>query len=228
MRRLETFVAFAALLACASAGVAQEEFKLAVAIGGGQQGLFPPKSVLCALDQGGRMAPGPNRSPELSWSPGPPETRSYALTMTDEDVPADLSNINRDGVTIPEGAPRMEFAHWVLADIPVEVRALAEGEEGASGKGGEALVLTDHGRRGENGFAAFLKDGPYGGYMGPCPPMNDQKAHRYRITVYALDVPSLGLTGAFTGADLLAAIKGHVLASGSKEALYGLSKEARQ
>ena len=41
--------------------------------------------------------------------------------------------------------------------------------------------------------------GDYGGYDGPCPPWNDELLHHYRFTLYALDVPSLGLPGAFGG-----------------------------
>jgi len=38
--------------------------------------------------------------------------------------------------------------------------------------------------------------------------------------VYALDVPSLGLSGLFFGEDALRAMQGHVLASGEADAEY--------
>ena len=53
--------------------------------------------------------------------------------------------------------------------------------------------------------------GDYGGYDGPCPPWNDSIMHHFHFTVFALDVQLLDLKGAFTGAGVLAAMKGHVL-----------------
>lgn len=192
----------------------------------GKAGSLPNVQASC-IAAAGKAAPGTNRSPGLSWSNGPAETRSYALTMTDPDVPEDLSLLNRDDVEIAHDLPRMEFTHWILADIPATVTRLAEGSDGDGlVKGGLALESTDHGRRGQNGFAAFLKDGPRGGYMGACPPWNDLRIHRYRITVYALDTDRLALPDAFTRADFLAAAKGHVLASGAAELTYTINAKA--
>ncbi|MDQ0474978.1 YbhB/YbcL family Raf kinase inhibitor-like protein [Labrys wisconsinensis] len=173
-------------------------------------------------------APGPNRSPALAWSAGPAGTRSYALTMVDLDVPADLTLIGKAGTTIARDAPRRDFVHWVLADIPQGITSLAEGADGdGQPAGGEPLTRTPHGLRGQNGFAAFLEDGPHGGYLGPCPPSNDLRVHRYRITVYALDTERLGVKGAFTRADLLAAAQGRVLASGTAEVDYAVNPAAK-
>lgn len=49
------------------------------------------------------------------------------------------------------------------------------------------------------------------GYRGPCPPPDN--AHRYVVTVYALD-DLLALDEGATKADVLAAIGGHILATG--------------
>jgi phosphatidylethanolamine-binding protein (PEBP) family uncharacterized protein len=62
--------------------------------------------------------------------------------------------------------------------------------------------------------------------MGACPPWNDLRIHRYRITVYALDTDRLALPDAFTRADFLAAAKGHVLASGAAELTYTINAKA--
>jgi phosphatidylethanolamine-binding protein (PEBP) family uncharacterized protein len=62
--------------------------------------------------------------------------------------------------------------------------------------------------------------GQYFGYDGPCPAWNDEIAHRYVFTVYALSVPSLNLSGAFTGSVVLAALEGKVLAKGELVGLY--------
>jgi len=44
--------------------------------------------------------------------------------------------------------------------------------------------------------------------------------HRYVTRVYALDIPSLGLSGLFFGEDALRAMQGHVLAVGEAKARY--------
>ncbi|CDM56857.1 MULTISPECIES: YbhB/YbcL family Raf kinase inhibitor-like protein [Rhizobium] len=187
---------------------------------------LPAENASC-IAAGGKEAAGNNRSPALSWSKGPAGTRSYALVMTDPDVPRDLSLLNKDGTVIARDAARMEFTHWMLANIPTAVTRLAEGADGdGQQQGGLPLENTKHGRRGQNGFAAFLKDGPYGGYMGACPPWNDLRIHRYRVTVYALDTGRLMLPDAFTRADFLAAAKGHILASGAAELTYTINAKA--
>ena len=70
--------------------------------------------------------------------------------------------------------------------------------------------------------------GNYGGYDGPCPPWNDTRMHGYRFTIYALDVASLGLSGAFTGHQVREAMKGHILAEASITGLYNLSPSVGQ
>jgi Raf kinase inhibitor-like YbhB/YbcL family protein len=167
-----------------------------------------------------------NISPSVSWSRGPAATRSYALIMTDLDVPQDLSLINKPGVTIAADTPRVPFIHWVLIDIPPTIRSLRRGQESPGFVlKGKPIGPTDHGVRGANVFTHFYPkgselDGPRGGYDGPCPPHNDPMPHRYVTRVYALDVPSLGLSGLFFGEDALRAMQGHVLAVGAAEAKY--------
>jgi Raf kinase inhibitor-like YbhB/YbcL family protein len=147
--------------------------------------------------------------------------------MTYPDVPADLSLLNSQGAEIASDLPRMEFTHWILADIPASVTRLSEGSDGdGMPQGGLPLERTEHGRRGQNGFAAFLKDGPHGGYMGACPPWNDLRIHRYRVTVYALDTDRLTLPDAFTRADYLAAANGHIISSGAAELTYTINAKA--
>jgi Raf kinase inhibitor-like YbhB/YbcL family protein len=165
-------------------------------------------------------------SPSVSWSRGPRATRSYALLMTDLDVPKDLSTINKPGVVLTAETPRVPFVHWVLIDIPATITHLRRGEEGAGFvPKGKPIGPTDHGLRGANVYSHYYpKDsplaGPRGGYDGPCPPGNDRVAHRYVTRVYALDVPSLGLQGLFFGEDALRAMQGHVLAAGEADAVY--------
>ncbi|MGX1307058.1 Raf kinase inhibitor-like YbhB/YbcL family protein [Amorphus suaedae] len=213
--------AFALVAASAAAGEA-----LDVTIGDvDAAGRFADSAAFCPPEGAAET----NVSPEVRWGAGPDGTKSYALLMTDADVPADLSLINKPGVTIATDAPRVTIHHWVLVDIPAWQSGLARGVESERlVAGGKPIGRTDHGLRGANVFTAFLAGnadmaGTYGGYDGPCPPTNDLRAHRYRIEVFALDVPTLGLSGAFTGADAEAAMKGHVLARGSATATYSLN-----
>ncbi|MBO9097739.1 MULTISPECIES: YbhB/YbcL family Raf kinase inhibitor-like protein [unclassified Rhizobium] len=203
---------------------------LAVSFGKAEPGrMLPPANAACVVHQG-KLRPGRNESPSLSWSKGPAGTKSYAVTMVDPDVPVDRSGFNRDDTVIAETAPREEFVHWVLADIPSDFSHLPEAIDGNGvTKAGLPLKRTDHGRRGQNGFGeGSLKNGPQGGYHGACPPWNDQRVHHYRVTVYALDVEHLGLPDAFTRSDLLRAADGHILSSGSAELRYTLNARARE
>jgi Raf kinase inhibitor-like YbhB/YbcL family protein len=65
--------------------------------------------------------------------------------------------------------------------------------------------------------------GDYYGYDGPCPPWNDTIPHHYVFTLYALDVEKCPVTGSFKGPDVLAAIRGHVLAQASITGVYSLN-----
>lgn len=70
--------------------------------------------------------------------------------------------------------------HWVVFNIPAEVHALEEG----AGDPAEKL-MPEGAVQGKTDFGTY-------GYGGPCPPENDP-AHPYHLTVYALDVEDLGL-----------------------------------
>jgi len=198
---------------------------LTVTVGGlTADGRLPASAAYCPSK---KMDPAEyNISPSVSWSLGPPATRSYALIMTDLDVPKDLSLINKPGVTITADTPRVPFIHWVLIDIPPSITSLARGEEGNGFvPKGKPIGPTPHGLRGANVYSHFYPAGSElagtrGGYDGPCPPNNDTLPHRYVTRVYALDVPALGLRGVFFGEDALTAMQGHVLAEGESEATY--------
>ena len=220
----------ALLVATTMASVAQAaENSLTVEIGGvDPTGRFPDEAAFCPPASSARK----NISPAVRWSAGPEGTRSYALLMTDPDVPQDLSLINKAGIRIAPDAPRIAVYHWVLDDIPAHVTSLASGiESDGLVPRGKPIGETDHGRRGANVFTTFLASnadmaGTYGGYDGPCPPINDERPHRYSVRVFALDVPSLKLTGAFDGASVEKAMRGHVLAQGEAVATYALTSPA--
>ena len=170
---------------------------------------------------------GGNKSPHLAWSGAPDGTRSFAVVMHDPDVPADASDANQEGKTIPEDAPRTTFYHWLLVGVPASTTEIAEGaaSDGVT-KGGKGPGRTALGLEGTNTFTDFLKGsdmaGTYGGYDGPCPPWNDLRLHHYHVTVYALDTDDLGLgdDGDFTGTDVEDALDGHVLAQAEVVGTY--------
>jgi Raf kinase inhibitor-like YbhB/YbcL family protein len=97
-------------------------------------------------------------------------------------------------------APRVGgFYHLVLYDLPPALTRLDAGS-----------VLPAR-STGTNSTGAS-------GYFGPCPPPG--KAHHYVFTVYALDVPSVRAPAPLTGEQLLARMKGHVLAQASLVGLF--------
>lgn len=181
-----------------------------------------------APPEAGYVAFAPNRNPHLSWEGAPPGTRSFALIMHDPDVPSVGDDVNREGRTVPRDLPRVDFYHWVLVDIhpgTLEIPAAAD-SDGVTPRG-KPVGPTAFGLRGRNDYTGWFKgdpdmEGTYGGYDGPCPPWNDERVHRYHFTLYALDVPSLGLSGDFGGAEALAAMEGHVLASARWTGTYTL------
>jgi len=211
--------------------------RLDVAIGGlTAEGNLPQSSAFCLPKN--LAAKLQDKSPEITWSSGPARTKSYALLMVDPDVPADLSLMNKPGVTIPADAPRMNIYHWVLIDIPADFRTLPEGVEGNRfTPGGKPIGPAAYGLRGSNDYWPYFNKnpnapaamrGPYGGYDGPCPPSNDVRVHTYKFEVYALDVKTLGLSGQFFATDVLKAMQGHVLAQGEAAAKYILDESLSQ
>lgn len=172
---------------------------------------------------------GPNISPAINWSPGPDGTRSYAVIMHDSSVPTVFDDANQEGKTISADLPRMDFYHWILVDIPASVTAIAKAAESMSVVAkGKPIGPVEIGVRGANDFGMFMAGndemaGNYGGYDGPAPPWNDEIVHEYHFTVYALDVDSLGLSGAFDGRKAVAELEGHILAKGSVKGLYTLT-----
>ena len=94
---------------------------------------------------------GRDISPQLSWEDAPAETKSYALSVADPDAPGGT------------------WIHWLVYDIPKDVRSIYRG----SLPGGAKQVENDFGRK---------------EYGGPCPPSG---THRYIFTICALDTEHL-------------------------------------
>jgi hypothetical protein len=180
----------------------------------------------------GPMELGPNHSPRIAWTGAPAGTQSYAIICHDPDVPSVPDDVNKEGRAVKADLPRVDFFHWVLVDIPAATTELPEGADSTEAKvGGKPAGKTEYGVRGLNTFTNFLAgsqmEGNYGGYDGPCPPWNDELLHHYIFTVYALDTPSLGLSGEFGGKEALSAMEGHILAKGDYMGTYTLNPALR-
>lgn len=204
--------------------------KMTVTIEGVANGkAIPADYAFCVPAQQGHVTLGPNKSPKISWTAGPPKTQSYAIIAVDTDVPSVATDVNKEDKTISSKLKRVKFYHWVLVDIPASVTSLDAGadSDGVTA-GGKPPGPAKVGVRGLNNYTDwFATDdkmkGNYGGYDGPCPPWNDTRRHHYHFMVYALDEPSLGLTGNFRAPDVLKAMRRHMLAKGQATGVYALN-----
>jgi Raf kinase inhibitor-like YbhB/YbcL family protein len=131
-------------------------------------------------------ADGQNASPPLSWAEPPEGAKSFALVCDDPD------------------APRGTWVHWVLWNLPADLRELAPGVP-------PEATLANGARQGTNDFKRI-------GYGGPAPPPG--KPHRYFFKLYALDA-ILPLAAGATKDQLLEAMRDHHLAEGKLMGVYG-------
>ena len=99
-------------------------------------------------------------------------------------------------------APVGTWVHWVMWNVPPSVGELAEDVS-------PKAELPDGSRQGISDFRRP-------GYGGPCPPSG---VHRYYFKLYALDT-MLDLPSSTRKADLLKAMKGHVLTEGQLMGKY--------
>lgn len=192
--------------------------------------MVPGTNSFCIPSPDGKAQLGPNRNPHLAWDEVPGDTQSFALICVDTVVPTAADDVNQEGREVPEDLPRGEFFHWVVVDLPPELREIHEGEF-ADGvvPHGQQTEAGPHGcRQGINDYTGWFAGdeamaGDYFGYDGPCPPWNDSLIHEYTFTLYALDVAHVPVGERFTGSDVRAAIAGHELAAASLSGSYTLN-----
>lgn len=122
---------------------------------------------------------GEDINPPLAFGSVPSGARSLALIVDDPDAPVGT------------------WVHWVLWNIPPDVREIGEGS------------LPPGAKQGKNDF----KRNSYG---GPCPPSG---THRYYFKLYALD-ETLDLGTSTTKSALEKAMQGHILAQGRLMGTY--------
>ncbi len=192
--------------------------------------VIPGEYTFCIPAAEGHVCLGANKNPQLAWTGAPAGTRSFVVICHDPDVPSQGDDVNQEGRTVPASLPRVDFFHWVLVDLPATITEIPEASHSTevtpAGKPGPAA----HGgaRHGINDYTAWFAGHPdmggdYHGYDGPCPPWNDEIPHHYVFTVFALDVERCPVEGPFGGADVRAAMAGHVLAQASLTGRYSLN-----
>jgi Raf kinase inhibitor-like YbhB/YbcL family protein len=191
---------------------------------------IPGDNAFCIPDGKGQCVLGGNRNPDITWSELPTGTRSLALICHDPDVPSRPDDVNKEGRVVRATLPRVDFYHWVLVDLDWNSGPIREGEfsSGVTPRGKPGPDAPRGARQGINDYTNwFAGDGDMGGsyfgYDGPCPPWNDERIHHYVFTLYALDIPKCPVSGAFTGADVLKAIEGHVIDKATLTGLYTLN-----
>lgn len=195
------------LAACALAAPAFAAGSLTVHVDGVTDGnRIPDNLVMCKPGPEGKNADSKNERPAVSWTAGPEGTKSYAVLVSDPDVPADLSKAYTDK-KIDEDDDRQVFYHWAQVDIPATVTEL---------KGSKDAAKLTHGK----GVGNDVNQKSPLSYGGPCPPWNDARMHHYHFTVYALDIASLKLPATAHARQAALVLDKHVLAKGEVVGTY--------
>jgi len=191
---------------------------------------LPAHFAFCVPDPDSRVKLGHNRNPQLAWSDLPKGTQSVVILCHDPDAPSLADDVNKEGRTLPASLPRVNFCHWILIDMPASGSPVRDGEfsSGVTLKGKSGPLAPRNTRQGLNDYTAWFANDPgmagdYFGYDGPCPPWNDSIPHHYIFTLFALDVEKCPVQRKFKAADVVKAIKGHVLGSAKLTALYSLN-----
>src|SRR5260221_11257062 len=192
-------------------------------------GAIPAEYAFCAIDAKTHATLSKNRNPQLAWSGAPVGTRSFALVCHDPDVPGKGDDVNQEGRVVAASLARVALFRGVVVALPPAMVGVMAGEFSSSvvarGKPGPQ---APHGaRQGINDYPGwFASDaemsGDYYGYDGPCPPWNDERAHRYGFTVFALDVERLAPGAPFGGPDARKTRQGHRLAGAPAAGGYTL------
>ena len=139
-----------------------------------------------AFPHGGAIPPlhtceGQDVSPALEFAGAPEGTKTLVLIVHDPDAP-------------DPAAPKIDWVHWVLYNLPAACKGLPQ-----------AVIETAL----PPGTLPGMSDFKRTGWGGPCPPIGK---HRYFFVLHALDIalPDLGTP---TRKSLERALTGHLLAT---------------
>lgn len=173
-----------------------------------------------------------NRNPGLRWRDVPAGTRTLVLLCVDSDVPTRADDVNKEGRVVPRTLPRTKFYHWTLVDVPANVSEIRAGTcaTGITAHGKQHPPGPVGSRQGLNDYTGWFAgdtsmEGQWFGYDGPCPPWNDELLHHYHFVLYATDLARCPVEGGFTGTQVEAAIKGHVLGEARLTGTYSLNPD---
>ena len=135
---------------------------------------------------------GKDVSPELRFGGVPQGAKSLALVVHDPDAP-------------DPAAPRMDWVHWVLYNLPPGTTSLPQGVRAEELPAGALQGLNDWKRT---------------GWGGPCPPIG---RHRYFFRLFALNtvLPDLGSPNRQA---LQREMQGHLLGSAELMGTYQRSR----
>jgi Raf kinase inhibitor-like YbhB/YbcL family protein len=191
---------------------------------------IPERYAFARIDPQSHVALADNFNPQFSWDEVPDGTQSFALLCVDPDVPSKPDDVNQEGREVPADLARVDFFHWVLVDLPANMREIEEGafSNGITPRGKGGPLAPHEARQGINDYTSWFAadrdmNGDYFGYDGPCPPWNDARVHRYIFTLYALSTPRVEVEGTFNGKQVLGAIQGKILAQASLTGTYTLN-----
>ena len=197
-------------------------------------GLIPGRCAFAVKAPKGHVRLSDNLNPELSWGGAPSGTRSFVLLCTDPDVPTRPEDVNKEDREVPLKLPRTTFVHWVMVDIAPTVNQIEEGacSRGVTAAGKREPTGPEGSRQGLNDYTQWFSGDPdmggqWFGYDGPCPPWNDSVTHHYRFEILATDLDRCPVEGAFTAAQVQAALEGHVLGSAAICGRYSLNPRIR-
>ncbi|MEN8718745.1 MAG: YbhB/YbcL family Raf kinase inhibitor-like protein [Oceanococcaceae bacterium] len=197
--------------------------------------LLPDTLAVAQPDPAGGVTLAANRNPALTWEDVPAETQSFALSCIDNDAPIHGDDVNQPGREVSDMLARCEFVHWLVADLPADLRHIEEGAWSAGvvarGKSTPSCPVAGC-MQGQNDYTGWFASDPdmrgtYHGYDGPCPPWNDARIHHYTFRIYALDQPRLELPPGFGLGAFRTAIDGHVLASAQIQGVFTLNPRLR-
>lgn len=99
-----------------------------------------------------------------------------------------------------------EWLHWLVVDVPAAEHGIVEGASGTAAMPTGSLELPNTSGR--------------TGYGGAQPPVGSG-VHDYEATVFALDIPRLGVGPDATLPEALDAMEGHVLALAHLTGMFG-------